>query len=139
MSSTTMHLFKNKRLFILLLLTAWLLSSFPLPARAACSCCTSSTCKCSCTEKSQPGGKIFQPQDHGTKAPCMNCRDMPVDNQPAPGSHYRPLEKDHFLTLSFLSPLHPVPSAPDAAINSNAPRTPYPPTPIFLLNTSFLL
>ena len=134
-----MHLFINKRLFILLLLTAWLISSFPLPARAACSCCTSSTCKCSCTEKSRPGEKSFQHQDNGTKAPCMNCRDIPVDNQPAPGSHYRPLEKDHFLTLSFLSPLHPVPSAPDAAINSNAPRTPYPPTPIFLLNTSFLL
>ena len=134
-----MHLFKNKRLFILLLLTAWLISSFPLPARAACSCCISSTCKCSCTEKSQPGGKNFQHQDRGTKTPCMNCRDIPGDNQPASGSHYSPLEKDHFLTLSFLSPLRPVPSSPDAAINNHAPRTPYPPAPIFLLNTSFLL
>lgn len=134
-----MHFFKNKRLFILLLLTAWLISSFPLPARAACSCCTSSTCKCSCTEKSQPGGKIFQHQDHGTKTPCMNCRDIPGDNQPAAGSHYSPLDKDHFLTLSFQTPLRPVPSSPDAVINNLAPRTPYLPAPIFLLNTSFLL
>jgi len=134
-----MHLFKNKRLFILLLLTAWLLSSFPLPARAACSCCTSSACKCSCTEKSRPGGKSFQHQDNGTKAPCMNCRDIPVDNQPASGSLYSPLEKDHLLTLSFQSLLRPVPSSPDAAINNHAPPILHPPAAIFLLNTSFLL
>jgi hypothetical protein len=134
-----MHLFKNKRVFILLLLTAWLVSLLPLPARAACSCCTSSTCQCSCTEKSLPGGKIFQHQDLGPKAPCMNCRDIPVDNQPAAGSHYSSSEKDHVLSLSFQTPLRPVPSSPYAAITNHAPRTPYLPASIFLLNTSFLL
>jgi len=134
-----MHLFKNKRLFILLLLTAWLISSFPLPASAACSCCTSSSCKCRCAEQNHPEGKILQHQDHGTKTPCMNCRDIPVDNQPAAGSHHSPLEKDHFLTLSFQSLLRPVPSSPDTAINNHAPPLPHSPAAIFLLSTSFLL
>jgi hypothetical protein len=69
----------------------------------------------------------------------MNCRDIPVDNQPAAGSHHSPLEKDPLLTLSFQSLLRPVPSSPDAANNNHAPPISDPPAAIFLLNTSFLL
>ncbi len=134
-----MHLPRKKTLFTLLVLATWLITSFPLPVHAECSCCNSHECECGCTENNQLQEKFFQDQSHATCVPCIECDNIPTKEFLSVNVYSFQLEKKQILTLPpyvlaksiYLS----------SKYTSTPVRTPYPfsSPPLFLINSTLLL
>jgi hypothetical protein len=130
--------FNQKTFITLFLLTAFLMVSFPLPARASCSCCKGNACKCNCPDTHELQEKLLQHQGNNSNARCTNCWHMP-ERDLLPGTYNNPLEKKPLLAAPSRDPLlhsllsrHPIKTC-------SIPPAPHGATPLFLINASFLL
>lgn len=134
-----MNLFNRKTIITLFLLIAFVMVSFPLPARATCSCCKGYECKCNCSDKHELQEKLLQHRGHDKETRCEYCREIPDRNLPLPCNHKGPMEKKQLVAISCNNSLIPSLYSPDHIKTRITQPMPHRAAPLFLLNVSFLL
>ena len=134
-----MYLHRKKTLFMLLVVTAWLITSFPFVVRADCSCCTLHTCRCGCTENNHLQGSFFQDHSHGKCTPCLECDSIPANECFWVNGLSFQLEQKQLLSLPHYTLNKPVSLSSECT--STSLRTTYSVSslPLFLINSTLLL
>ena len=134
-----MYLLRKNTLFMLLVVAAWLITSFPFEVRADCSCCTRHTCTCGCTENNHLQGSFFQDHSHGKCTSCLECDCIPANECLSVNGCSFQLEQKQLLSLPHYALNKPVSLSSECT--STSLRTTYSVSslPLFLINSTLLL
>jgi hypothetical protein len=134
-----MYLHIKNTLFALLVLATWLITSFPFVVCAECSCCNSPECKCGCTGNNHLQENFFQDQSHGKCASCIKCDSIPAKASFSVNEYSFQLEQKQLLTLPHDVLAKPVSLFSKYTSASLGTTHPFSSSPLFLINSTFLL